>query len=81
MPDTDKLDFRDVEAFSEDTAYLMSAGPGEDSRIYKTTDGGKAWKLQFKNAELKAFYNAIAFLDEKHGIALSDPAKFANADK
>src|SRR5262245_10751388 len=33
-----KLDFRDVEAFGEDTAYLLSAGPGEDSRIYKTAD-------------------------------------------
>jgi photosystem II stability/assembly factor-like uncharacterized protein len=69
----DKLDFRDVEAFGEDTAYLLSAGPGEESRIYKTTDGGKTWKLQFKNTEPKAFFNAIAFWDEKHGIALSDP--------
>jgi photosystem II stability/assembly factor-like uncharacterized protein len=73
VPDADKLDFRDVEGFGEDTAYLMSAGPGEDSRIYTTTDGGKTWKLQFKNAEPKAFFNAIAFWDEKHGMALSDP--------
>ena len=51
VPDAEKLDFRDVEAFGEDTAYLMSAGPGEDSRIYKTTDGGKTWKLQFKSTE------------------------------
>ncbi len=73
VPDADKRDFRDVEAFSEDTAFLLSAGPGEDSRIYKTTDGGKTWKLQFKNAEPKAFFDAIAFWDEKHGIAFSDP--------
>ena len=73
VPDADKLDFRDVEAFSEDTAYLLSAGQGEESRIYKTIDGGKTWKLQFKNAEPKAFFDAIAFWDEKHGIALSDP--------
>jgi photosystem II stability/assembly factor-like uncharacterized protein len=73
VPDADKLDFRDVEAFGTDTAYLLSAGPGEDSRIYKTADGGKSWKLQFKNAEPKAFFDAIAFWDEKHGIALSDP--------
>ncbi len=73
VPDADKLDFRDVEAFSEDTAYLLSAGPGEDSRIYKTTDGGKNWDLQFKSSEPKAFFDAIAFWDEKNGIALSDP--------
>jgi photosystem II stability/assembly factor-like uncharacterized protein len=75
VPGTEKLDFRDVEAFSESTAYLLSAGPGENSRIYKTTDGGKSWALQFKNAEPAAFFNAIAFWDETNGIALSDPVK------
>jgi photosystem II stability/assembly factor-like uncharacterized protein len=69
----EKLDFRDVEAFGETTAYLLSAGPGEESRIYKTTDAGKSWALQFKNAEPRAFFDAIAFWDDKHGIALSDP--------
>lgn len=73
--DAEKLDFRDVEAFSESTAYLLSAGPGEDSRIYKTTDGGKSWSLQFKNSEPAAFFDAIAFWDDKNGIALSDPVK------
>jgi len=73
VPDAKALDFRDVEAFGSDTAYLMSAGAGEASRIYKTTDAGKTWKLQFQNREPKAFFNAIAFWDEKHGITLSDP--------
>lgn len=73
VPGADKLDFRDVEAFGENTAYLMSAGPGEQSRIYKTTDRGKTWTLQFKNSEPGAFFDGMAFWDEKHGIALSDP--------
>jgi photosystem II stability/assembly factor-like uncharacterized protein len=30
------LEFRDVEAVSSTTAYLLAAGPGEQSRIYKT---------------------------------------------
>jgi photosystem II stability/assembly factor-like uncharacterized protein len=75
VPDAGKLDFRDVEAFGETTAYLLSAGPGEESRIYKTTDSGKTWTLQFKNAAPEAFYDAIAFWDDKNGIALSDPVK------
>jgi hypothetical protein len=29
-----------VEGISERVAYLMAAGPGEASRIYKTEDGG-----------------------------------------
>src|SRR5580704_10823621 len=37
VPEAEKLDFRDVEAFSADEAYLLAAGPGDQSRIYKTT--------------------------------------------
>jgi photosystem II stability/assembly factor-like uncharacterized protein len=73
--DAEKLDFRDVEAFGETTAYLLSAGQGEESRIYKTTDSGKTWTLQFKNADPDAFFDAIAFWNDKNGIALSDPVK------
>ena len=48
VPDAAKLDFRDIEAFDANTAYILSIGNGESSRIYKTTDGGKTWKLQFE---------------------------------
>jgi photosystem II stability/assembly factor-like uncharacterized protein len=75
VPGADKLDFRDVEAFGETTAYLLSAGPGEASRIYKTVDGAKTWVLQFKSADPASFLDAIAFWDERSGIALGDPIK------
>jgi photosystem II stability/assembly factor-like uncharacterized protein len=71
----DRLDFRDVEAFSEATAYLLSAGPGDASRIYKTADGGKSWVMQFQSADPAAFLDAIAFWDERSGIALGDPVQ------
>ena len=45
----DSLEFRDVYAVSADTAYLLSAGTGDQSRIYRTTDGGASWSLQFVN--------------------------------
>jgi photosystem II stability/assembly factor-like uncharacterized protein len=73
VPDAGKLDFRDVEAFDANTAYLLSIGEGENSRIYKTNDGGETWKLQFKNTNPKAFFDALAFWDKTHGIAMSDP--------
>src|SRR6516165_1816614 len=41
VPGAEKLDFRDIEAFDANTAYILSIGNGESSRIYKTTDGGK----------------------------------------
>src|SRR5690606_26346845 len=36
VPGADTLQFRDIHAVDENTAYLLSAGPGELSRIYKT---------------------------------------------
>lgn len=73
VPDAEKLDFRDVEAFDANTAYVLSIGEGDSSRIYKTTDGGASWKLQFTNTNKKAFFDAIAFWDKNNGIAMSDP--------
>jgi photosystem II stability/assembly factor-like uncharacterized protein len=73
VPGTDKLDFRDIEAFDANTAYILSIGNGESSRIYKTTDGGTTWKLQFKNTNEKAFFDAIACWDRNNCIAMSDP--------
>lgn len=69
----ENLDFRDVQGFSADEAYLLAAGPGDQSRIYKTVDGGKKWVLQFTNPEPKGFFDCMAFWDRTHGIALGDP--------
>src|SRR5215469_15901789 len=66
------LDFRDIQAFDQKSAFVLSAGPGEQSRIYRTSDGGRRWQLQFTNKEPKAFYDCFAFWDKTHGIALSD---------
>jgi photosystem II stability/assembly factor-like uncharacterized protein len=49
VPGAAELDFRDVDAFDANTAYLLAIGEGERSRIYKTTDGGRTWALQFQN--------------------------------
>jgi photosystem II stability/assembly factor-like uncharacterized protein len=73
VPGAEALDFRDVEAFSLDFAYLLSAGPGQQSRIYKTIDGGKTWALQFTNENPKGFFDCMAFWDRDHGIAVGDP--------
>ncbi len=71
-PDSADLDFRDVHAFSEDSAILMSAGPGPLSRIYTTSDGGAHWKLTLKNEDEKGFFDAIAFWDRKRGLLAGD---------
>jgi photosystem II stability/assembly factor-like uncharacterized protein len=67
------LDFRDIQAVDERTVYLLSSGTGDKSRVYKTTDGGGQWKLQFTNPDPKGFFDAMAFWDATHGIAVGDP--------
>ena len=72
VPGAESLDFRDVDAISDTTAYILSIGNGPASRIYKTTDSGQAWSLQFQNDDEKAFFDAMAFWDANRGIAFSD---------
>lgn len=69
---SETLDFRDIDAIDAETAYVLSIGNGPLSRIYKTTDGGKIWTLQFKNEDQKAFLDAMSFWDAKNGIAVGD---------
>ena len=73
VPGAATLDFRAVVAFSADEAFLMSAGPGDQSRIYHTTDAGQHWRLQFTNTNPKGFFDSMVFWDRTHGIVLGDP--------
>ncbi len=73
VPGADSLDFRDVQGFSDQEALLMSAGPGEASKIFKTTDAGKTWKLCFTNPEPKGFFDGMDFQNDQNGALFSDP--------
>ena len=66
------LDFRGIRALDERTAWLMSIGPGEKSRIYQTSDAGEHWTLQLTNPDPKGFFDSIAFWDPSHGIVVGD---------
>lgn len=69
------LDFRDIEAFDADVAYVMSSGEGDKSRIYKTIDGGKTWKLQYSDKRSGFFLDSLACDSKTHCLALSDPVE------
>jgi NSS family neurotransmitter:Na+ symporter len=73
VPGADSLDFRDVQAFPDGTAYLMSAGSGPFSRIYKSQDWGESWTLQHTNEIPEGFFNGFAFWDRDRGILVGDP--------
>ena len=72
IPGAEQLDFRDIHAVSQNIVYVMSAGPGELSRIYKTVDAGIHWHLLTTNTDEKGFWNAISFTDAEHGMLYGD---------
>ena len=72
-PEAAGLDFRDVEAFDAERAFVLAIGPGEASRIFKATRGGTALVEVYRNRDPKRFFDAIAFWDHEHGLALGDP--------
>lgn len=72
VPGADSLEFRDVHAVSADLAWVLSAGPGDRSRIYHTRDGGTTWALQFRNTDSTAFYDCFAFFNARRAVAFSD---------
>jgi photosystem II stability/assembly factor-like uncharacterized protein len=73
VPNADSLDFRGIVAFSAEEAFLMSSGPGDQSRIYHTADAGRHWQLQFTNTHEKGFFDSMVFWDHTHGLVLGDP--------
>lgn len=72
VPGAEALQFRDVEGVSEKVAYLLSAGVGTDSRIYKTRDGGLSWTLEFQNQDPNKFYDCFAFWTRHRGVTMGD---------
>jgi photosystem II stability/assembly factor-like uncharacterized protein len=67
------LDFRSIQAFDDQKAYVMSIGDGGKSRIYKTTDGGATWKLQYSDKRKEFFLDALVCISEFECRAVGDP--------
>jgi len=66
----EKRDFRDVEAFDENTAVIM--GVDEPAVILRTTDGGKSWLPAFIDTTKGMFLDAMNF-SGKTGVVVGDP--------
>jgi hypothetical protein len=67
----EKSDFRDIEAFDDKRAVMMSSGT--PAYILKTIDGGQTWKEVYKNTDSAYFLDAMDFWDEQHGVLVGDP--------
>jgi photosystem II stability/assembly factor-like uncharacterized protein len=74
IPGADTLDLRSIAARSKTFAVAMTAGDADKgaAKIFRTIDGMR-WTQQFDTHEKGAFLDALAFWDDRHGIALGDP--------
>ncbi len=66
----EKSDFRDVHAFSADTAIIMAAGT--PALILRTTNGGITWVEAFRSDNERVFLDALDFWGDKKGICIGD---------
>ena len=67
------LDFRGIRGIDGKTAYVMSSGEGDKSRIYKTVDGGETWEMQYTDKRPAFFLDDIVCFSEGYCFALGDP--------
>jgi photosystem II stability/assembly factor-like uncharacterized protein len=74
-PGAEKLDFRGIWAWDDNTAMVMASGTGDASRIYETKDGCSSWKLLFTNPDKDGFWDAMVFLNRDRGYLLGDPVR------
>ena len=78
-PGAEKLDFRGIQAFDENAAIVMSSGKGDLSRLYKTTDGCKSWKLVFTNPDKDGFWDTLLMTDKNIGMLIGDPIPISSS--
>jgi len=71
-PGAAKLDFRAVWAWDSERAIVMSSGPGDQSRLFRTTDGCRGWQPGLVNADPAGFWDALVFSGDD-GVILGDP--------
>jgi photosystem II stability/assembly factor-like uncharacterized protein len=73
LTDYPKSDFRDIEAFSEKDAIMISSGT--PAYVLKTCDGGNSWEEVFKSMDTAIFLDGMDFWNKTRGVIIGDPVK------
>lgn len=68
--DTLQPHFRSLAVTKEAVFLLSIASP---ALLFRSTDRGQNWELVYQEEHPAAFYDAMAFWDDQHGIAMGDP--------
>lgn len=71
--DDDKAEIRDIEAWDDQNAVVISVR--NPAQILRTTDGGKTWTPVFTDGSHRMFLDGMAWWDKERGIAYGDPVK------
>lgn len=82
-PGAEKLDLRGIWAWDANAALVMSSGPGDQSRLYRTDDGCSHWTEEARNSDPEGFWDAVAFPaqdfgmpgDKRTGVLIGDPVR------
>jgi photosystem II stability/assembly factor-like uncharacterized protein len=74
-PGARKLDFRGIWAWDAQNVLILSSGTGDQSRLYRTTDGCNSWTLVFTNPDVDGFWDGLLFLNRQHGVIYGDPLR------
>jgi photosystem II stability/assembly factor-like uncharacterized protein len=75
------LDFRGIQGFDAHSAIVMSSGKGALSRLYKTTDDCRSWRLILTNPDPDGFWDAVKFMiwekarPYRTGVLYGDPVR------
>lgn len=64
-------DWRSLYAFSSEEAIVINAGT--PAFVYRTTDGGKNWKKEYKDTSAAIFFDGLQFINSRQGWAIGDP--------
>ena len=63
-------EFRSITVTPNGAVFLVSIM--KPAAIFKSTDMGKHWNIVYSDSDTNAFFDAVEFWDNKHGIMLGD---------
>jgi photosystem II stability/assembly factor-like uncharacterized protein len=68
-----------IDAISDQIAWVTGTSTaGVNFKIWKTTDGGNSWQVQYQNSN--GFANGIRFFDANNGICFADPDPYPSTN-
>lgn len=75
VPGATSLFLIGVAATGPDTAWLAGTSFSDtvpDARIYRTEDGGRSWRMQWRSTRPGIFLDALRCWDSRHALAFGD---------